>query len=1144
MTSSLTNEQRKVVLDTEHHMMVEAGAGSGKTTLLIEKIAFELGHGSIPGERPRRVLTIDDVAAITFTRKAAGEIKERLRQEFLRKAEAAEGAERERWAERAFRIDEALIGTIDSFAGRIIRDYGALAGVEAGYEVLDPGDATALRLEAVEEALLAGIEHDVPGAVFLVRQFGFLRARTILNAFIEQAALLVELEGRLASRRLRWADVAKRLNLELNTADYLLEHHAQKILSFACETQRRYRRRLERDGVLDHAHVVLKATEIAALPAVQAAFQKRIKLVFVDEHQDTDASQVRLLFRLTGISAAVQNNNRSRPTTRLVLIGDPKQGIYGFRHADITMWRASRHAIERVGGRYYTLTQNHRSRPALVRFIDDAFSRIMGEEVGTNDYEVPFQSLSPTRPESEEPAVELLLTSERGVAATAAVVAERIREMLSNPEDYPVYERGDDGREYARPVRARDIAILSRNLKGVADHYEQALRARGIDSYVYGGRGLYNRQEVQDLAMLLRAVVDPYDPFVLSAFLRSPLGGVDDRTLIELASACTETGNEAQLALFDALQQADRIVADPDRARAAVEAASLLNELRAVRDRLPHHQLLEIAIERTGYRTFLAGAPDAPAGIRNVEKLLRIARRSAREPLSEFVRRLGARVDRADPEDEAPLYAPDDDLVAISTIHKAKGLEWPYVFVVGIDDRLFRPLTTDSPHLVRDLGVVLPLDVIVRDGDGDSMSLEEKAATWGWYEEEAKRRDYAEAKRLFYVATTRARDRLILVGALTDTKRERRLTRPIRSLHTQTVEHWLRYLYPEIVRPDVEYFRYGQGDRGEIRRAATELIKATPTNGEVPGLMVRAWPTAARLVGDLPDANARWGLGIDERIGPVRDRAAIRDEFSASEILKYAICPWQHFYGYAHNISSPTIEIASGDAVVNQILPEKRGDILHDYLREHQDGWSPTEMHLELKRVLLRHLPMAEDEADKNTRELMQHVNHYLASEWYTRVRNARQVLREIPVVVQMNGYRLRVKLDLLFEEEDGWRILDFKTALFRGLEHKIHDVVAERTRDYEIQAAIYSLAAREAGCDLREFVFYFTAPALATRIQPTEEWLRTQIARIEFIVRQIQKMDYDDDPIWSKPRCQGCEYLPICQPVGMPEDVLVTIGS
>src|SRR5690606_38707456 len=176
----LTDEQRAIALNTRTHLMIEAGAGSGKTTLLIEKLAHELGHRNIDGALPDNVLTLDQVGAITFTRKAAGEIKERLRGEFLRRANEAEGLEREAWAERAFAIDEALIGTIDAFAGRIIRDFGALAGMETGFEVLDPGDALALRLEVVENEILAAVDRGDKGALFLVRQYGFQRSRNIL----------------------------------------------------------------------------------------------------------------------------------------------------------------------------------------------------------------------------------------------------------------------------------------------------------------------------------------------------------------------------------------------------------------------------------------------------------------------------------------------------------------------------------------------------------------------------------------------------------------------------------------------------------------------------------------------------------------------------------------------------------------------------------------------------------------------------------------------------------------------------------------------------------------------------------------------------------------------------------------------------
>lgn len=1138
----LTDEQRAIALNTRTHLMIEAGAGSGKTTLLIEKLAHELGHRNIDGALPDNVLTLDQVGAITFTRKAAGEIKERLRGEFLRRANEAEGLEREAWAERAFAIDEALIGTIDAFAGRIIRDYGALAGMETGFEVLDPGDALALRLEVVENEILAAVDRGDKGALFLVRQYGFQRSRNILSDLLDNAALLVDVAERMERGRISIEELATRASIELTAKDLLLEPYGRDLVAFAKSVHTAYVRRLEKDGVLDHEHVVMQAASLAENEDVQRAFRERIKLLFVDEHQDTNLAQVQLLFRLSGVSAAAQAEHAEElasPETRLVLVGDPKQGIYGFRHADITMWRKSKQMIERAGGVYCTLTANHRSRPALVRFFDDCLGRIMGgpDDQLESTYDVPFRSLVPARAESDEDgAVEVLLSQTGGAASTAEVVADRIAEMLANPSAYPVYERQPDGTEVARPLRARDIAILSRNLRSSADHYERALRERGINAYVYGGRGLYGRQEIIDLTSLLRAVADPYDAASLVAYLRSPLGGVDDATLAELAAVSSAAPLGRSIgSLYDALRRADEFVREGKGRQRALEALRILEKLRALRDRLPHNQLIETALEETGYRAFLAGAPDAPAGIRNIEKLLRIARRAAHEPLFEFVRRLGARVRRADPEEEAPLYTPDDDLVAISTIHKAKGLEWPVVFLAGIDEPPFRKVADNEPYLSRDVGAVLPIDVVLK---GEGKPEVAGSAIWDWYFEDATRKEYAESKRLFYVACTRARDRLILAGGLGRKQAERNLTGRIEWLHRQGYDHWLRHLYRPITQSGEKgkCFTYADG-----RHVARILRPGVDEEGaqtrKRPAAQPKRWlpaPPASLLD---PKATVSRASGLESRVVDLTDRAILRSEFTASELLQFALCEWRHYYGYVKSISSPTIEVASRDAVVNQILPEARGDILHDYLREYRDGWTEERMRQEMKRALLRHLPMAEEPAEENARELLVHAKNYLTSDWYARVKAAKRVLREVPFVYQVSDtLRLHGVIDLMFEEEDGWRIIDFKTGLFRGLEHRIEAEIQDRVRKYEIQAGVYTLAANAAGLPVKEFAFFFTAPARAGTVEPDRNWLTMQKVQIETIAARIQALDHGGEPVYDEERCKGCEYLRLCRPKGAPE--------
>jgi hypothetical protein len=703
------------------------------------------------------------------------------------------------------------------------------------------------------------------------------------------------------------------------------------------------------------------------------------------------------------------------------------------------------------------------------------------------------------------------------------------------------------------------------------------------------------------------------------------MAALDDLTLTELAQASvaaprtragpgagTATGTAPGVgSLYDALLQAHRIVADPERAERALAVADTLETLRGLRDRLPHDQLIERALEATGYRAFLAGAPDAPAGIHNVSKLLRIARRSAAEPLFEFVERLAARVRRADPEEEAPLYSPDDDLVVISTIHKAKGLEWPYVFLAGIDQGLFFKVggSAAMPMLSPWFGFALPIPIVIRDDDSE-VPVPQAAVHWTKHVEDETRKEYAEAKRLFYVACTRARDRLILAGGLERPVCESRLTSTPQWMHKDTPERWLRHLYPplsevpggapsggeesEVARDEPQAHEGQEGQQGEevrdgrsrangvpdergrvlyygrrgrseprvpgdagpdralIHRGldALQALDTEPVAGTSPApVRLPTWP--AHPAAALPDP-ARLAPDpslvrtLERAMGDVETQAVLRTEFTASELMKYDTCPWMHFFGYRTGISSPTIEAASGDALVNLILPEKRGDILHQYLREHRPDWDEARMRQEMERILLWHIPMDETLASQNALELLAHARRYLKSELHAQVREAqaagRRVYRELPFVFRLsNDIRIRGVLDLIYDAGPGWRIVDYKTGLFRGHQGAPEEIAQARAPRYRVQSTLYTLGAITALPDehISDFCFFFTALGVEVSLPVTHAWPAHERDPLIRIVEQIRGRAYGGSPQWERAKCEGCEYLPICRPEGAPQETL-----
>jgi ATP-dependent exoDNAse (exonuclease V) beta subunit len=1172
----LSEAQLEVVRNVGTHMLVQAGAGSGKTKLLVAKILAETGSMPEIIDPGVHRLTIEQVGAITFTRKAAGEITERLRKEMLERAKAGTGKEREEWAERAFSLHQGLIGTIDSFAGRIIRDYGPLAGVESGYEVMDEADTSTVHRQVAESELLAGIDRGDPGARLLVQQYGFLNARDALCDVFAKSDRLLDAVERLRGGKLFWTSIG----FLPTAADVILRPMADSILLFANAAHDALERRMELDGVLDHTHIVLRAAELARNADVQAAFRSRIKLLLVDEHQDTSLAQATLLMRLAGLGEVGQSRAATDEAgqgadagpIRLVMVGDPQQAIYGFRNTDITIWNRSRELVEAQGGSCHLLSSNYRSRPTLIRFFDHTLGAIVGraEADADNRYRVVYQPLTAMRADDRPgTGVEFLISEQAGEAGCAEIVAERIADMLANPADYPVYERGEGGAEVARPVSPRDIAILSRQLRGAAEPYERALRDRGIDVFVLGGRGLYARPEVRDVASMLRAVADPHDPFALAAHLRSPIGGVDDQTLLDLAAVSTgRAGPRGGASLYEALRGAADIITDPDRAARATESAALLAELRQLRERVPHHELIELGLQRSGYYAFLAGAPGAPAGMRNIDKLLRIARRSATEPLFEFVEGLAGRVRRADREDEAPLYTPDDDLVVLSTIHKAKGLEWPYVFVVGMEERLYHQPRPDRPQLSSDLGVALPLQLTV---PGQAVP---HSAAWNWYMEDEANRNYEEAKRLFYVACTRARDGLFIAGALKKDWAPRTLhNNRLEYRHLDGADSWLRHLHPKLVKKSGDEFEpviEVQGDAPlsiRVRRGVSQMRDgaAGPPSAQV----LRRWnqenPVVHQLAAQLA-ANGEVGLMADPAVADRQEdlytRALIKLEFSASELVQFDRCDWKHWFGYVAGISTTTVKVASADRVVNRIAPHERGDILHDYLSVHQDSWTPEERADAMRRVIARRLNLASAAVESNVSEMLVHVEAFVGSDLYARAQAAERAGRP---VYREKDFRFEVapgiiipgRIDLVFLDEDGWVIVDYKSALFRGIaQHLMPAEVASRAASYRLQASAYSMAVAELMPDhpVARFVFFFTFPGIAEVQEVGHGWPDADRPRIVDIVQKIRTKQYSEERHYAEARCGACEFVRLCRPQGTPagklsagtedEDRLAALGA
>jgi ATP-dependent helicase/nuclease subunit A len=523
----------------------------------------------------------------------------------------------------------------------------------------------------------------------------------------------------------------------------------------------------ERDGVVTFDDLLTRTQRILSdNAAVAHRYRTTLSAMLVDEYQDTDPIQDAIVELLTDPSG-------DRPAPQLFIVGDEKQSIYRFRGADVTVFNRERSSAPTS----VPLRENRRSTHNILNFVNALAGYVMRSSENGGNAAKPYRiewtvdhELKPRREAAHQPAVEYIAavvgdgsaTQKRGLEAGA--LARRIKRLVESGAP-------DPRDETVRPARYGDIAILMRAFTDVAI-YERALVDADIPCYTVKGRGFFGCTEVLDLVELLTAVNDAGDSLALAAALRSPLFALSDNCLLEIALHLRErqTGVErpATLAKLFTDEASDFAWLAGERDE-ALHAWRVLRELRNIRARVAIVEVIERALELTGFEAVMLGLPQGPPRVANLRKLVELARGfEARRFFSfhDFIIYLRRLI--ADPPQEpqaqilgAATTEPrgkvkngeSENVVRLMTVHQAKGLEFPVVIIADMGRGGARPL---PPPLLspRDGLLICATDGSAQD-EIPNPALEE-------YRDELKDQDEAESARLLYVAMTRARDRLIL----------------------------------------------------------------------------------------------------------------------------------------------------------------------------------------------------------------------------------------------------------------------------------------------------------------------------------------------------------------------------------------------
>ncbi len=797
---------------------VSAGAGSGKTTALLELLRRRLaGIGAGEPLAPRDVvaITFTERAGSELVDRLGHELADGVRA--LRSAGDEERAVRLATALRE--LPSMAVGTIHGYAAALLRLHPLEAGIDPDFAVLDEeaagdllsaaalqgamaaldrGDESSRRLatalggaRALADAAatlvreratrgLAAPPEGVPGDPEVVERArdGLLAAASGLAALAGSATtasgrealsgLVARLdEVRSASRHdAPWGEaerlsvlpaatkgwrtgkrdppelLAARARLEeaggllrLAAAELAAAPAAAALASVVGDVERRYAEARGRAGSLDFDDLLVRARDLLRdVPAVQAEVQARVRALLVDEYQDVNGLQAELFELLAPADGG------AGPAPLRVAVGDAKQSIYRFRGADVSVFAS---LIERLGagdGQVVHLRENHRSTAGVVDLVNAVFGAdpaALGVPFGPED------RLRSTREDGELPAAELLDegpagTGEERRALEARSVAARAAELV------------------AAGRRPGELAVLFRRLTHVGV-FERALREAGLPVRVARGGGFFQAPEVRDVGELCASIEEPGDEVAWAALLRSPLCGISDGSLVALA-------RRGLAGLPDVEPRDAGAVLDEARGDAAPEGEGsrlgrfleTWRELRAARRRLDAGELLELAVRRLDLEAALLSGPDGQRRAANLRKAVSLARRDAGRgaspaDLSDRLRRMALRPPR-----EPEADGGEADAVALLTVHQAKGLEWPVVFVPELAAR--PPSAQRRPVLDERGRVAVPFHP--EGGDGA-----EETATTARLRAAATAAEVAESRRLLYVALTRARDRIVLSGA-------------------------------------------------------------------------------------------------------------------------------------------------------------------------------------------------------------------------------------------------------------------------------------------------------------------------------------------------------------------------------------------
>ncbi|MBM3806954.1 MAG: hypothetical protein FJW22_02040 [Acidimicrobiia bacterium] len=856
---------RRLAVDPLHNVALEASAGTGKTRVLVDRYVRLLEVGV----SPRNIL------AITFTRKAAAEMRQRV-MATLRQRHREGGISPARWREIRDAFGDIGISTVDAFCLSLLHEFPLEAGVDPGFDLADETETPRFVEAALDSALAIGRAISLADAdvALLFTELGEPRLRKALTALLDRRLVARDALNRfLRGRDMHVDDACARLLTTLRgavssiagggepaihlfvstgpvAADFeLLAHEMQQlmadpplppprlravfdrlsdlVLTKSGEPRKRpahlkaqfrspadyerhkvmvsglgphvqaaiatfkrdinlvlargvrrlfaiavdeYRRTLDKHGVLDFPDLLERTLgllgQMDEFSRSRYRLESRYEHVLVDEFQDTSRAQWRLVRELVRAWGAGGGVGHGPIPPSIFIVGDRKQSIYGFRDAEVTVLDAAAGFIEALRPdrpARAAITRSFRSVRELQSFVNDVCEAIDKAPDRPDAFRYSerdaFPIADPTVDLPSDSAALGFIAADSDAQQAEAAAAE-IARLLTQGATIRDRDTGE-----RRTIEAGDVGVLFRTR---ASHtlFEAALAKRKIAYYVYKGLGFFDTDEVKDVLALVAYLADPASDLRAAALLRSRIVRISDEGLKRLAPGLA-------LALIGELPSSAELLAADDRERLRLVRESIPGWIDDA-DQVPPAEIVDRVLAESAYAVEIGGTGFRQAR-ENLKKIRGLIRRIQNRGYATLTRLTDYFDGLAAGGDESNAIIDAADAVNLMTVHAAKGLEFPVVFVVNIgkgsgvtrDDIRVAPAPFVDDEAVDG-------DPATRSGSSRAASRDEPSVTITDHDHPADRDDdeqeQEETKRLLYVALTRARDRLYLAGTVSADK--------------------------------------------------------------------------------------------------------------------------------------------------------------------------------------------------------------------------------------------------------------------------------------------------------------------------------------------------------------------------------------